>query len=83
VRPASVARVNEREWLLRRIEIEALAYANSDQTVREIRWGRVLGFIEVGVAFGFWSKRAADGAANVLGHRYGVRRVRRLLNRDR
>jgi hypothetical protein len=34
----------DRGRLARRIETEAWAYANADSTMREIRWGRVLGF---------------------------------------
>jgi hypothetical protein len=43
---------NLRGWLLRRIELEAKALANAEPTTRDVRRGRLLGLIEVGVSFG-------------------------------
>ena len=50
---ATVVLVSDRDWLARRIEIEARAYANADETTRDIRWGRVLGCLEVGSHLGY------------------------------
>jgi hypothetical protein len=70
-----------REWLLRRIEMEANAYANGEATRHDMLYGRVLGLLEVGVAFGYWSCKTADGFSETVRHRYqigrGVRRLRR------
>jgi hypothetical protein len=66
---------------VRRIEAEARAFANADSTTRQIRWGRVLGFLEVGTHLGFWPKRTADQVADAIAHRYRISRVRRHLQR--
>jgi hypothetical protein len=73
--------VDLREWLVRRIEAEARAYVNGDRTTRPIRWGRVLGFLEVGVAFGYWPKRTAEQVADSIYHRWAVWKVGRMLRR--
>ena len=69
----------DRDWLARRIEIEAWAYAKADSTMREIRWGRVLGFLEVGTHAGYWSSKRASEVADSVQHRWGLRRIRRRL----
>jgi hypothetical protein len=56
-------------------------YANADTSIRQIRWGRVLAFLEVGVAFGYWSKRSADRAADSIYHRWGLSKLRRRLEK--
>jgi hypothetical protein len=70
-----------REWLLRRVEVEPYACANADSLTKEMCYGRVLGLLEVGVAFGYWSRKTADGFSETVRHRYrigrGVRRLRR------
>jgi hypothetical protein len=38
--------VDARRALLKRIQREAQAYANADETTRLIRWGRVMGLLE-------------------------------------
>jgi hypothetical protein len=68
-----------REWLLRRVEVEADAYANAEPMIRDQCFGRMLGLLEVGTAFGYWSKKTADGFSETVRHRYRIRRgVRRL-----
>jgi hypothetical protein len=58
-----------RERLLRRVEVEARAFANSDGTTSQLRLGRVQGLLEAGVLAGYWRKRdsvaAAAGPASV------------------
>ena len=71
----------DREWLARRIEIEACAYAKADHTTKDLRLGRVLGFLEVGTYAGYWSARRASEVAESIQHRYGLRRIGRLLTR--
>jgi hypothetical protein len=66
---------------MRRVEMAARDYANADSGIRQIRWGRVLAFLEVGVAFGYWSKRSADRAADSIYHRWALGRLRRTLKR--
>lgn len=51
---------NRRAWLLERLIIEVRAYANADNQTRLMRLGRMDGYLEVGVAFGYWSRRSAD-----------------------
>jgi hypothetical protein len=67
--------------LMRRILLEARAYANADETMRQIRWGRVLGLLEAGVVLGFWSARARDRASELVQHRYALHRLPRTLGR--
>jgi len=61
-----------RAWLKRRIEIEARAYSTADAKVKPIRWGRLLAFLEVGVRFGWWSRKAASAYTDAA--YYGERR---------
>jgi hypothetical protein len=75
--------VDGREWLVRRVEQEARAFANADRSTRDLRYGRVLGYLDVGVAFGYWSKRSADRAADSIAHRWALGKLRRTLSRPR
>ena len=52
-----------RERLLRWIEVEARAFANSDGTTSQLRLGRVQGLLEAGVLAGYWRKRDSAAAA--------------------
>ena len=76
--------MNERErraWLLRRIEVEANAYPSADPLIRDLWYGRVLGLLEVGAAFGYWSKKAADAASESIAHRFRIGRIGRVVRR--
>jgi hypothetical protein len=73
--------ISDRDWLLARIETEARAYVNADLMLKEMRWGYVLGLLDVGVHFEYWSARAAAGASELIRNRYAVHRVRKLLTR--
>lgn len=66
-----------RYWLVRRIEVETRAYRNADYLTRDIRWGRVLGFLEVGVHLGFWSEKTSSRVSDSIhyGRRKGVSRT--------
>ncbi len=69
-----------RYWLMRRIEVETRAFHNADYLTRDIRWGRVLGYLEVGVRLGYWSERTSSRVSDSI--RYGRRRgVSRTLLR--
>jgi hypothetical protein len=70
-----------RRALLKRVEREARAYANADETTRLIRWGRVMGLLEAGVVLGFWSRKARDRAGELVQHRYALHRLPRTLER--
>lgn len=70
-----------RHWLLRRIEAEARSFVNAEPMMREACWGRLLGFLEVGTAFGFWSRKAAYRFSNSVEHKYRVGRAIRVLRR--
>lgn len=71
-----------RRWLARRIEIEAWAAARSYPGNRAQCFGRVLGFLEVGVHLGYWSKKTADGVAESVRQGYGIGRVRRRCSTE-
>jgi hypothetical protein len=71
--------MHARYFLLRRISIEGRAYAAADRTTKQIRWGRVLAYLDVGVAFGLWSERAAGRAADLIEHGQSLRRLARVL----
>jgi hypothetical protein len=66
-----------RTALLRRIQREAQAYANADETTRLIRWGRVMGLLEAGVVLGFWSAKARDRASEQVHYKYALHRLPR------
>lgn len=52
--------VDVRERLLRRVEAEARALANSDATAAQLRLGRVYALLEAGGIAGYW--RVGDSA---------------------
>ena len=70
-----------RERLLRRIEVEARAFANSDATTSQLRLGRVHVLLEPGVLAGYWRKRDSAAAAELVQHRYRLTKVRDVLLR--
>ena len=70
-----------RERLLRRVEVEARAFANSDGTTSQLRLGRVEGLLEAGVLAGYWRKRDSAAAAELVQHRYRLSRLRDVLLR--
>ena len=70
-----------RERLLRRVEVEARAFANSDGTTSQLRLGRVQGLLEAGVLAGYWRKRDSAAAAELVQHRYRLSKVRDVLLR--
>jgi hypothetical protein len=72
-----------RRALLRRVQREAQAYANAEETTRLIRWGRVMGLLEAGVVLGFWSAQARDRASEQVHYRYGLHRLPRTLGQGR
>ena len=70
-----------RYWLARRIEREAWATVHAWRGNRQQCFGRVLGFLEVGVRLGYWNRRTADGVAESVREGYGLRSIRRRLLR--
>lgn len=70
-----------RDRLLRRIEAEARAFANGDSTASQLRLGRVYRLLEAGALAGYWQKRDADAAAELIRHKYRLSRVRDVLLR--
>jgi hypothetical protein len=70
-----------RERLLRRVEVEARAFANSGGTTCQLRLGRVQGLPEAGVLAGYWRKRDSAAAAELVQHRYRISKVRDVLLR--
>jgi predicted DNA-binding transcriptional regulator AlpA len=70
-----------RERLVRRIEIEARAYANAPRGKDQMQLGRVYGLLEAGVLEGHWRKKDAEAAANLIENRYRLSRVRDVLVR--
>ena len=61
-----------RAWLKHRLDNEARAYAAADPKVKPVRWGRLLAFLEIGVQFGWWSRKAATAYSDAA--YYGGRR---------
>jgi len=59
---------DRRTWLLERMILEARAYGNADNQTRLMRLGRVDGYLGVGVAFGYWSRRSADHMYDAILH---------------
>ena len=70
-----------RERLLRRVEVEARAFANSDGTTSQLRLGRVQGLLEAGVLAGYWRKRDSAAATELVQHRYRLSKLRDVLLR--
>jgi hypothetical protein len=66
-----------RYWLVRRIDVETIAFHNADYLTRDIRWGRVLGYLEVGVQLGYWSARTSSRVSDSIrnGRRSSVPRT--------
>lgn len=66
--------------LERRLILKARAYKNADNQTRQMRLGRVDGYLGVGVAFGYWSRRQANRMYDAILRRQGVpggpRRIR-------
>jgi hypothetical protein len=71
---------DQREWLLRRVEARR-GFVNAEPMMREACWGRLLGLLEVGTAFDFWSRTAADCFSNSVEHKYRVGRAIRVFRR--
>ena len=70
-----------RAWLISRIEIAARDVKNAEAHRREMRFGRLLGFLEVGTRFGWWSKRSADYYSDAAWHGVARGKAHRLLRR--
>jgi predicted DNA-binding transcriptional regulator AlpA len=70
-----------RDRLLRRIESEARAFANSDSLSGQLCLGRVYGLLEAGVISGFWRKKDSAAAAELVQHRYRLSKLRDVLLR--
>ena len=66
---------------MRRIQVEARAYANAPRHRDSMQLGRVLGLLEAGVIQGHWRKKDADAAASLIEQRYKLSRVRDILLR--
>jgi hypothetical protein len=72
---------DRREWLLDRLDVAARDFANADLQIKQIRWGRQLGLLEVGTRFGYWSRRSADRYSDAAYFGHGQARARRILRR--
>lgn len=69
-----------RAWLIARIEI-AQDMKNAEPHRRDMRFGRLLGFLEVGTRFGWWSKRSADYHSEAVWHGVARGKAHRLLRK--
>jgi hypothetical protein len=54
--------------LARASEIETFAFHNADHQTRQIRWGRVLAYLEVGVRLGYWSEQTSAWVSDSIHH---------------
>ncbi len=70
-----------RDRLLRKIEGEPHAYANSDASSAPLRLGRVYGLLEGGVMAGYWRQRDTETAGELVRHRYRLGRLRDVFLR--
>ena len=71
----------DRARLIARIESEARSFQNSSGSMRDLRWGRVLGLLSAGSILGLWSRSASGRASEAIYHGMPVRRVRTMLQR--
>lgn len=70
--------------LVRRIQLEARTFANAKGSSREpMALGRVYGLLEAGVVLGYWTRKRADAAGELVRHRYRIDRLPDVLLRDR
>ena len=70
-----------RERLLKSVQVEAKAFANSDSSTNQIRLGRVYGLLHAGVIAGHWRKKDSEAAAELIRHRYRLSKLRDVLLR--
>ena len=69
-----LARPTDRAWVVGNLNAW---HGNGQQC-----FGRVLGFLEIGVRLGYWSRTTADGVAESVRQGYGLRSIwQRLLQR--
>lgn len=61
---------------MRRVQIEARAYVAAKGSSREsMILGRVYGLLEAGTIAGYWRRRDADAAGELVAQRYRVSRI--------
>jgi hypothetical protein len=70
-----------RAWLIARIELAAQDLKNAERHRRDMRFGRLLGFLEVGTRFGWWTKRSADCFSDAAWHGVATGKASRLLRK--
>jgi hypothetical protein len=71
---------SDRAKLVARLEVEARGFQNAKGTsIRDVRWGTVLGLLNAGTVLGLWSRRASGKASDAIYHRMPVRGIRKML----
>ena len=66
--------------LIARLEVEARAFQNAKGTsIRDVRWGKVLGLLNAGTTLGVWSRSASGKASDAIFHGMPVRGIRKML----
>ena len=70
----------DRAKLIARLEVEARAFQNAKGTsIRDVRWGKVLGLLNAGTVLGLWSRSASGKASDAIFHGMPVRGLGKLL----
>jgi hypothetical protein len=69
----------DRAKLIARIQVEARTFQNAEPSIRDGRWGRVLGLLNAGTVLGLWSRSASGRASDAINHGMPVRGVNKML----
>jgi len=74
-----VGTTQDRAKLIARLQVEARAFQNADLSIRDVRWGRVLGLLNAGTVLDYWSRSASGRASDAIYHGMPVRGLSKML----
>ena len=75
-----VRATKDRAKLIARLEVEARAFQNAKGTsIRDVRWGKLLGLLNAGTILGLWSRSASGKSSAAIHHGMPVSGVRKML----
>ncbi len=70
----------DRAKLIARLEVEARGFQNAKGTsIRDVRWGKVLGLLNAGTVLELWSRSASGRASDAIYHGMPVRGIGKML----
>lgn len=76
----AVGITRDRAKLIGRLEVEARGFQNAKgQSIRDMRWGRVLGLLNAGTVLGLWSRSASGKASDAILHGMSLKGLGKLL----